>query len=154
MWSVVWMEKLLVHSATTESFCSMHNFGSHKKLKQMCVGLRCFKDTGTNSLVISVWMQFIEYIKQIMLQFYAHWKWRTEPKKKLRVFRTYSVHLQIHVCTTIKLHNSLVCHSGYKYWRKFENGIYLLFLFELVFVSTFNKITHLQLWKLIQKIIH
>lgn len=154
MWSVVWMEKLLVHSATTESFCSMHNFGSHKKLNQMCVGLRCFKDTWTNSLVISVWMQFIEYIKQMMLQFYSHWKWRTEQKKNFVCLERTVYICKIHVCTTIKVHNSLVCHSGYKYWRKFENGIYLLFLFELVFVSTFNKITHLHVWNLIQKIIH
>lgn len=152
MWSVVWMEKLLVHSATTESFCSMHNFGSHKKLKQMCVGLRCFKDTWTNSLVISVWMQFIEYIKQMMLQFYAHWKWRVEKKKNFVCLERTVYICKIHVCTTIKVQICLVFHSGYKYWRKFENGIYLLFLFELVFVSTFNKITHI--WNLIQKIIH
>lgn len=154
MWSVVWMEKLLVHSATTESFCSMHYFGSHKKLKQMCVGLRCFKDTWTNSLVIAVWMQFIEYIKQMMLQFYAHWKWRVEQKKNFVCLERTVYICEIHVCTTIKVRNSLVFHSGYKYWRKFENGIYLLFLFELVFVSTFNKITHLHVWNLIQKIIH
>lgn len=153
MWSVVWMEKLLVHSATTESFCSMHNFGSHKKLKQMCVGLRCFKDTWTNSLVISVWMQFIEYVLNKWCYSFMHIESGGLNKKKNFVCLERTVYIcKIHVCTTIKVHNSWACHSGYKYWRKFENGIYLLFLFELVFVSTFNKITHI--WNLIQKIIH